>query len=110
MERATDPRYATIHAAADYASVHHMTIRRWLREGQLPRYTAGTRLVRVDLNDLDALLAGKAGGVPEPDPADVLADYVRKVVDEAPPLSDAQRVRLASLMRSGADSVEAVAR
>lgn len=30
-----------------------------------------------------------------------LADYIRKTVDEAPPLTDAQRDRLASLLRGG---------
>ena len=33
----------------------------------------------------------------------VLADYIKRVVDEAPPLTPAQRDRLAVLLRGGAE-------
>lgn len=33
-----------------------------------------------------------------------LADYIRKVVDEAPPLTDAQRERLAAILSPAATS------
>lgn len=33
--------------------------------------------------------------------AEKLADYIRRTVDAAPPLSDSQRERLAALLRTG---------
>jgi hypothetical protein len=33
-----------------------------------------------------------------------LADHIRKTVDEAPPLTDAQRARLAGLLSGGPDA------
>ncbi len=53
------PRYATIEEAAEYLSAHPITIRRMIAEGKLTRYNGySTRLLRVDLNELDAVMAG----------------------------------------------------
>lgn len=103
-EPGTAPRYATKRAAATYAAVSNRTVERWIASGLITRYATSGDHVRIDLNEVDRLLAGAVEG----DPADVLEEYVRRLVDDAPPLSDAQRVRLASLMRSGAAAVEAV--
>jgi len=49
-------RLASIVAAADYASVSTKTIRRYIAAGRVTGYRAGPRLIRIDLNDLDAML------------------------------------------------------
>lgn len=48
-------RLAGIAAAADYNDVSTRTIRRYIAEGRIPGYRVGPRLVKVDLDDLDAL-------------------------------------------------------
>ncbi len=40
--------------AAEYAGVSHWTIRRRLSDGTLTAYRMGPRLIRVDLNQIDA--------------------------------------------------------
>lgn len=49
-------RLESIAGAAHYAGVHPRTIRRRIAEGQLTGYRMGPRLIRVDLNELDAML------------------------------------------------------
>lgn len=47
---------ATVNDAAEYVGVHPKTIRRWIAQGRLTAYAAGPRLIRVDLDELDAML------------------------------------------------------
>lgn len=54
-------RYATAASAAEYAQVTPRTIRNWIQRGMLTAYRAGTRIVRVDLNEIDALLSPVGG-------------------------------------------------
>ncbi|WP_369829093.1 helix-turn-helix domain-containing protein [Mycobacterium sp. 852002-50816_SCH5313054-b] len=50
-------RWATIKQAAEYIDVNAVTIRKLIAEGKLPGYTgASWRILRVDLNELDALM------------------------------------------------------
>lgn len=49
-------RLETIQHAAEYAAVSPKTIRRRIADGSLTGYRMGARLIRVDLNELDALL------------------------------------------------------
>jgi excisionase family DNA binding protein len=49
-------RYAPLPQAADYAACSPRTIRRMIAAGLLTGYRLGPRLVRVDLNEVDALL------------------------------------------------------
>ena len=51
-------RYETVTEAARYVKCTEQTIRRMIAAGKLTGYRSGTRLVRVDLDELDALLAG----------------------------------------------------
>lgn len=48
-------RLAAVQDGASYAGVSTKTIRRWIANGVLPGYRMGPRLLKVDLNDLDAL-------------------------------------------------------
>ena len=50
------PRWATLTDAAGRAGVDPKTLRRWIASGLLPAYRMGPRRVRIDLNDLDAVL------------------------------------------------------
>jgi excisionase family DNA binding protein len=47
-------RWASIQDAADYLDIHPRTIRKMAADGRLTLYRSGARLVRVDLNELDA--------------------------------------------------------
>lgn len=55
-EQALDRRLASIEKAAAYVDTSPRTIRRSIAEGRLTGYRFGDRLIRVDLNELDALL------------------------------------------------------
>lgn len=55
----TARRYETVKGAAEYAKTSHQTIRRWIHAGKINGYGTGTRFLRVDLNEIDALLAGQ---------------------------------------------------
>jgi excisionase family DNA binding protein len=49
-------RYAKIDAAAEYLDVHPITIRQMIADGRIHAYRSGTKLLRVDLNEIDQLL------------------------------------------------------
>jgi excisionase family DNA binding protein len=62
MPVATDSprrRYVRIADAAEYLQVTERTIRQMLSDGRLKAYRSGTRLIRLDLNDIDDHLAGR---------------------------------------------------
>ncbi len=55
-ESTTDrPRLVPVPAAARHAQVSEKTVRNWFDQGLLTRYRLGVRLVRADLNEIDAL-------------------------------------------------------
>lgn len=58
MARATvqTRRYVTIAEAAEYLNVTTRTIRQMIADGRLCGYRSGTRIVRVDLNEVDAAM------------------------------------------------------
>lgn len=49
-------RFGSVADAAEFAGVNPKTIRRRIADGTLNGYRLGPRLIRVDLNELDALL------------------------------------------------------
>jgi excisionase family DNA binding protein len=49
-------RYAKIGEAADYLQVTDRTVRQMIADGRLTGYRSGTRLVRVDLNEIDGAM------------------------------------------------------
>ncbi len=55
-------RYAKVIEAADYLHVNPVTIRMMLTDGRLKAYRMGPRILRVDLNEIDALMAGDNDG------------------------------------------------
>ncbi|MDP9822770.1 helix-turn-helix transcriptional regulator [Nocardioides massiliensis] len=52
----TRKRLVSITQAADYAACSPKTIRRYISAGRLAGYRMGSRLIRVDLNELEAIL------------------------------------------------------
>jgi excisionase family DNA binding protein len=61
--RATRRRYVKIAEAADYLKVTDRTIRQMIADGRLTGYRSGTRLVRVDLDEVDAAMHAYGGAV-----------------------------------------------
>ncbi|MDI6910483.1 helix-turn-helix domain-containing protein [Nocardioides sp.] len=51
----TRPRRAKLPAAAEYAGTCTKTLRRRIADGSLPGYRLGSRVIMVDLDDVDAL-------------------------------------------------------
>jgi excisionase family DNA binding protein len=49
-------RWASIDDAAAYLGIHPRTVRKLAAQGRLTLYRNGPRLVRVDLNEVDAML------------------------------------------------------
>lgn len=49
-------RYASLSEAATYIDCNEKTLRRYIAAGRLIGYRLGTRSIRVDLDELDALL------------------------------------------------------
>lgn len=52
----TSRRYAKLAEAAEYLGVTDRTIRQMIADGRLTGYRSGPRLVRVDLNEIDAAM------------------------------------------------------
>ena len=49
-------KYGKIREAAEYLGVTERTIRQMIADGRLTGYRSGNRLVRVDLNEIDAAM------------------------------------------------------
>jgi excisionase family DNA binding protein len=49
-------RYVKLTEAAEYLGVTPRTVRQMVADGRLTGYRSGTRLVRVDLNEVDAAM------------------------------------------------------
>ena len=62
----TLPRWATIEGVADHLGMSPVTVRRMIAAGDLTGYRVGKRAIRIDLNEVDALLvpipSAKSGG------------------------------------------------
>ncbi len=54
--------YATLKQAAEYLGVTDRTIRQMIADGRITGYRNGNRLVRVDLNEVDAAMTPFGGG------------------------------------------------
>lgn len=62
-EKPRTRRFVSIQAAADYLAVTDRTIRQMIADGRLRAYRNGTRVVRLDLNEIDAAMQPFGGGV-----------------------------------------------
>lgn len=59
----TRRRYVKPSEAAEYLGVTNRTIRQMIADGRLRAYRSGTRLIRLDLNEIDAAMRPFGGGV-----------------------------------------------
>lgn len=50
-------RWASKEQAADYIGVCDKTLRRYIAQGIIPAHRLGKRLIRLDLNEVDAAMA-----------------------------------------------------
>ncbi|MDQ0030180.1 helix-turn-helix domain-containing protein [Arthrobacter bambusae] len=53
----TTPKFASLAAAAEIADVSVKSIRRYITAGRITGYRVGPRMIRVDINELEDLLA-----------------------------------------------------
>jgi excisionase family DNA binding protein len=56
-------RYASVQDAAEYLGVTDRTIRQMISDGRLTGYRNGKKLVRLDLNEIDARMEAFGGDV-----------------------------------------------
>jgi excisionase family DNA binding protein len=56
-------RYVKVGEAAQYLHVTERTIRQMVADGRLTAYRSGRRLVRLDLNEIDAAMQPFGGAV-----------------------------------------------
>jgi excisionase family DNA binding protein len=56
-------RYAKLTEAAEYLGVTDRTIRQMISDGRLTGFRSGKRLVRVDLNEVDAAMQPFGGAL-----------------------------------------------
>jgi excisionase family DNA binding protein len=61
-ERRHPRRWATLQATADYLGVTKRTVRQMVDDGRLNAYRNGSRLVRLDLDEVDAAMTPVHGG------------------------------------------------
>lgn len=59
MSESKPHRLVSVAAAAGYAGVHPQTIRLWYRTSRIPACRLGPRLIRIDLDDIDALIEAR---------------------------------------------------
>ncbi len=52
-------KWITIPEAAEHIGIHPRTLERMITAGELPGYKIGKKIVRVDLNEIDAAIAGR---------------------------------------------------
>lgn len=50
------PRWASIQATAEYLAVTDRTVRAMIADGRIRGYRNGNRLIRLDLNEVDAAM------------------------------------------------------
>lgn len=102
----TIDEYLTVAEAAIRVKLSETTIRRHIRIGALETRRFGARSIRIRASELERLAdrndappaATTHPGLPgAPLPAD-LAEHVRRLVDNAPPLTPAQISRLSALL------------
>lgn len=60
--QSTRRRYVKISEAAEYLQVTDRTVRQMIADGRLTGYRSGSRLVRVDLNEIDTAMKPFGGG------------------------------------------------
>jgi excisionase family DNA binding protein len=85
-------RYLSVREAQVLTGLSDKTFRRRIADGTLTAYRCGPRLIKLDLDEVQAMMQ------PATKPNDV-DSIVAKIVAAWPPLSVEQRDRIASILR-----------
>lgn len=98
-------RLVSMKDAAAHLGCHYTTIQRRVADGSLPTVRVG-RLIRVDLDALDAMESGpvptaERPAADAPDPREAYIEFIQKLVVDAPPLTGEQRDRLTAILSGG---------
>jgi excisionase family DNA binding protein len=88
------PRLVSIREISDDYGLSDKTIRRKIKSGELIAYRVGSRLLKLDAEQVEAALL-------RPTNNDSIAPPVEKMVADWPPLTDEQIDRIAALLRVG---------
>jgi excisionase family DNA binding protein len=59
---AAQRRWASMQETAEYMGVSLRTVREWISQGNIPGYRINARVIRVDLNEVDAAFKPFGGG------------------------------------------------
>lgn len=59
---AAQRRWASMQQCADYMGVTLRTVREWISQGRITGYRINARVIRVDLNEVDAAFEPFGGG------------------------------------------------
>jgi hypothetical protein len=62
MEKVFEPKWLTIQQSAETWGLHPNTIRNLITRGQLKAYRLGSRVIRIDANELNALFTDYKAG------------------------------------------------
>ncbi|MFD6677657.1 helix-turn-helix transcriptional regulator [Rhodococcus zopfii] len=101
MERNNTRRLVTVAQAAEYCEMGVSTLRRYIAEGRVPAHRIGPKMVRLDLDELDAVLtARKPTAAPTSDLAASREDILH-MVDAAPDLTSAQKDIVRAVLGGG---------
>jgi excisionase family DNA binding protein len=92
------PRLVSIREISDDYGLSDKTIRRKIKSGELSAYRVGSRLLKLDAEQVEAALL-------RPMNNDGIAAPVEKMVADWPPLTDEQIDRIAALLRVGSGGV-----
>lgn len=105
-------RLVSMKDAAAHLDCHYTTIQRRVADGSLPTVRVG-RLIRVDLDALEAMEEAHSGPAPvaerprpsvdTPDVRAAYAEFIAKLVADAPPLTSDQVARISTLLNSAAE-------
>lgn len=94
-ERAATPNQV----AKIFPFINPKTVRVWVQKGLITGYSVGQRKVVVDLDEIESKMVGRRQ--PSSEQPDIVA-AIEKAIAQAPPITQAQRQRLAAIL--GANS------
>lgn len=83
-------------AVAKHLGLCERTVSSMHREGRIPGYRNGSRIVRFDLAEVDAAMERN----PQPSAVD---DFIARVLPTLPPISDEAAQRIVALLMAGSD-------
>ncbi|MGV9745801.1 helix-turn-helix transcriptional regulator [Rhodococcus zopfii] len=84
-------RNVTVAEAAEHYGLSVKTVRRYIADGRIPAHRLGPKLVRLDLDEVDAVLTARTQTAETVPAVEASRDEIIRLVEAAPDLSDGQR-------------------